>query len=58
MKMFGTDGIRDFPYKNFLKKEALIKIGYSFSFFLKRNYKNTKNESRWTTVVNRQNGKK
>ena len=43
MKMFGTDGIRDFPYKNFLKEESLIKIGYSFSFFLKRNYKNTKN---------------
>ena len=43
MKMFGTDGIRGFPYRNFLQKEALIKIGFSFSSFIKKNYKNSRN---------------
>lgn len=36
--MFGTDGIRGFPYKGLFIKKNLIKIGYSYAIFLKREY--------------------
>ena len=34
--MFGTDGIRGFPYKEPLTKKTLYKIGYSFAEYFKR----------------------
>ena len=34
--MFGTDGIRGFPYKEPLTKTTIFKIGYSFATYLKK----------------------
>ena len=34
--MFGTDGIRAFPYKEPLTAKTLIKIGYAYGIFLKK----------------------
>ena len=40
--MFGTDGIRGYPYK-LTPKESLIKIGYSFGAYLLKNNHNVSN---------------
>jgi phosphoglucosamine mutase len=36
--MFGTDGIRAFPYKPPLDEKSIIRIGYSYGIFLKKKY--------------------
>ncbi|MEE2702144.1 MAG: hypothetical protein VYB18_03800 [Thermodesulfobacteriota bacterium] len=36
--MFGTDGIRAFPYKPPLDEKSIIRIGYSYGIFLKNKY--------------------
>lgn len=41
--MFGTDGIRGYPYKGYFTKESLIKIGYSFGAYLLKNNHNVSN---------------